>query len=99
SVSHYFTKLKGLWDELNNFRPNYRCGKCTCGGVKDVTAHYQMECIMAFLMSLNGTYAQIRGQLLLLDPLPPINKVFSRRKTTYNWTSIEFLEPNYSILI
>ncbi|KZV54315.1 hypothetical protein F511_34689 [Dorcoceras hygrometricum] len=77
SVSHYFTKLKGLWDELSNFRPNCTCGKCTCGGVKELTAHHQMEYVMAFLMGLNDTYAQIRGQLLLLDPLPPINKVFS----------------------
>ncbi|KZT75822.1 hypothetical protein F511_47153, partial [Dorcoceras hygrometricum] len=72
-----FTKLKGLWDELSNFRPNCTCGKCTCGGVKELTAHHQMEYVMAFLMGLNDTYAQIRGQLLLLDPLPPINKVFS----------------------
>lgn len=32
---------------------------------------------MSFLMSLNESYAQIRGQLLLMDPLLPINKVFS----------------------
>ena len=28
-------------------------------------------------MGLNKTFAQVRGQLLLMDPLPPINKVFS----------------------
>ncbi|XP_024017565.1 uncharacterized protein LOC112090456 isoform X2 [Morus notabilis] len=32
---------------------------------------------MSFLMGLNDSFAQIRGQLLLLDPLPPINKVFA----------------------
>lgn len=32
---------------------------------------------MSFLMGLNESYAQIRGQLLLMDPIPPINKVFS----------------------
>ena len=32
---------------------------------------------MSFLMGLNDSYAQVRGQLLLMDPLPPINKVFS----------------------
>ncbi|KZV31242.1 DNA glycosylase [Dorcoceras hygrometricum] len=92
SVSHYFTKLKGLWDELSNFRPNCTCGKCTCGGVKELTAHHQMEYVMAFLMGLNDTYAQIRGQLLLLDPLPPINKVFSlisqEERQANNWTPI-----------
>ena len=28
-------------------------------------------------MGLNDSFSQIHGQLLLLDPLPPINKVFS----------------------
>ena len=32
---------------------------------------------MSFLMGLNDSFSQIRGQLLLIDPLPPINKVFS----------------------
>ena len=32
---------------------------------------------MSFLMGLNESFAQVRGQLLLMDPLPPINKVFS----------------------
>ena len=32
---------------------------------------------MSFLMGLNDSFAQIRGQLLFLDPIPPINKVFS----------------------
>jgi len=28
-------------------------------------------------MGLNDSYAHIRGQILLIDPLPPMNKVFS----------------------
>ena len=31
---------------------------------------------MSFLMGLNDSYSEVRGQLLLMDPLPPINKVF-----------------------
>lgn len=36
-----------------------------------------MEYVMSFLMGLNDYYSQVRGQLLLMDPIPPINKVFS----------------------
>ena len=48
-----------------------------CGGVKELANYFQMEYAMSFLMGLNDTFAQIRGQILLLDPPPPINKVFS----------------------
>ena len=77
SVSVYFTKLKSLWEELSVYRPVCSCNRCTCGGVKALTDHYQMEYIMSFLMGLNDSFSQVRGQLLLMDPLPPINKVFS----------------------
>ncbi|KAA8537887.1 hypothetical protein F0562_027533 [Nyssa sinensis] len=74
SVSHYFTQLKGLWDELNNFRP---LPACTCGASKTLLKYQQQEQVMYFLMGLNESYSLVRGQVLLMDPLPPINKVFS----------------------
>ena len=48
SVSVYFTKLKALWEELSNFRPSCSCGKCTCGGVKELTSYFQREYVMCF---------------------------------------------------
>ena len=32
---------------------------------------------MQFLMGLNESYASTRGQILMLDPLPPVAKVFN----------------------
>ena len=77
SASVYFTKLKVLGEELSNYIPICTCGKCTCGGVKALNTHYQMEYIMSFLMGLNYSFCQVRGQLLLMDPLQAINTVFS----------------------
>ncbi|KAL2533063.1 Retrotran gag 3 domain-containing protein [Abeliophyllum distichum] len=37
----------------------------------------QEEYVLQFLMGLNESYSQARAQILMLDPLPPINKVFS----------------------
>jgi len=64
TINAYYTKFKGLWVEFSNYRT------CTCG-------HQVEECIMSFLMGLNETYAAVRGQILLMDPVPPLSKVFS----------------------
>ncbi|XP_061340834.1 uncharacterized protein LOC133287279 [Gastrolobium bilobum] len=61
SVSVYFTKLKSIWEELSNFRPSCNCGKCICGGVRNLASYYQMEYTMAFLMGLNDSFAQVRA--------------------------------------
>lgn len=50
---------------------------CVCGGNKKIAEHHQMEYVMFFLMGLHESFAQVRGQLLLMDPIPPINKVFA----------------------
>lgn len=77
SVSIYFTKLKTTWEELSNYRPVCSCSKCTCGGVKNPSSYYQIEYVMSFLIGLNDSYSQVRGQLLFMDPLPSTNKAFA----------------------
>ncbi|KAA8536734.1 hypothetical protein F0562_029212 [Nyssa sinensis] len=77
SVSIYFTKVKTIWEELSNYRPNCSCGKCYCGGVKNLNDYHQTEYIMSFLMGLDDSFSQVSGQLLLMDSMPPINRVFS----------------------
>lgn len=76
-VSMYFTKLKAVREELLNFRPSCSCGKCTCGGVKELSEFIQNEYVTQFLMGLNETFTQARGLVLLMDPIPPMNNVFS----------------------
>ena len=64
TINAYYTKFKGLWDEFTNYR------NCTCG-------HQVEDCTMSFLMELNDTYSAIRGQILFMDPIPTLSKVFS----------------------
>lgn len=40
-------------------------------------AFQSQECVMQFLMGLNESYSQIRAQILMMDPLPSISKIFS----------------------
>ena len=64
SINANYTKFKGLWDEFSTYRT------CTYG-------HHVEDCTMSFLMGLNEIYTTIRGQILLMDPIPPLSKVFS----------------------
>ncbi|KAF8389291.1 hypothetical protein HHK36_025984 [Tetracentron sinense] len=74
TIGAYYTKLKGLWDEQDTF-----CSipTCTCGTVKEVLQFQQSQKTMKFLMGLNEAYTAVRGQILLMDPLPTVNKAHS----------------------
>lgn len=59
SVTTYFAKLKTLWNELSSYRPVCSCGLCSCNDVKEMNTYFQTEYVMAFLMGLNDSFAQI----------------------------------------
>jgi len=80
SVTNYFTKIKILRDELCNFRPIPSCDASATGSCKSVLAfqkYREIDSVLCFLQGLNDSYNQARSQLLMLDPLPCLDKVFS----------------------
>jgi len=91
SVSLYFTKLKGLWDELVNYRP---IPECSCGSSKSNLDYQHQDYVFQFLMGLNDSFSHIRGQILLIDPMPPINKVFSLVLQEERQRNISILSPS-----
>ncbi|KAB5561469.1 hypothetical protein DKX38_006426 [Salix brachista] len=93
SVSGYFTTLKGLWDELANHQP---IPTCTCGALKTILAYHHQQHVYQFLMGLNENYSQVRGQILLMDPLPPINKVFSLVVQEERQRTISSASPSFN---
>jgi hypothetical protein len=70
SVSQYYTRLKILWGELNNYRPISVCNCCSCGRIKSVLEIHGQDKIYQFLMGLNDSFSAVRAQILLTDPLP-----------------------------
>ncbi|XP_073067251.1 uncharacterized protein [Primulina eburnea] len=74
NISAYYTRLRTLWDELKDFQP---IAPCHCGSMKQRVNFQNHECVLQFLMGLNDSYAQIRAQILMMDPLPVISKAFS----------------------
>jgi len=73
-VGAYFTRIKSFWDELSNYRPS---PSCSCGSMKTIHDYFHHEYVFQFLMGLNDSFSYIMGKILLLEPLPPINKMFS----------------------
>lgn len=74
SISSYYTQLKALWDEFDQYRS---IPSCSCGALKILQCYHQEDQTLQFLMGLDDKYTADRGQILLLEPLPPISKVFS----------------------
>jgi len=73
-VSTYFGNLKTLWDEMIIYNP---MPLYTCGQLKMLNERYQRDYVIQFLMGLNDQYTNARDQIMLIEPLPSINKVFS----------------------
>ena len=74
SVVTYFTKLKGFWDELSALCP---IPSYSCGAMKEALQYQHRQRAMKFLMGLNESYSEIRGQILSMDPHPSVNQAYS----------------------
>ncbi|XP_050204953.1 uncharacterized protein LOC126654991 isoform X2 [Mercurialis annua] len=80
TVVEYFTHLKEMWDELVNLRPIPGCAcdpQCKCGVFDRLKVYKDNDTVIKFLKGLNENFATFRSQILIMEPLPTINKVFS----------------------
>ncbi|XP_060200101.1 uncharacterized protein LOC132628328 [Lycium barbarum] len=85
-IATYFTKLKKLWDELDTLNADINCGcNCSCGGKDKLTKSIQDERLMHFLMGLNDSYASVRGNMLIISPLPNGTINNFHRSSSVNW--------------
>ena len=73
-MTDYFTNFKVLWDELENQDP---LPSCACGVMQILMDKHDREYVIRFLMGLNENYATVRSQILMRDPVPLMNKVYS----------------------
>ncbi|KAK4735030.1 hypothetical protein R3W88_009291 [Solanum pinnatisectum] len=78
NIAGYFTKLKRLWDELDSLDSQDKCTYvCICEGKQKLEKFVDDKMLIQFLMGLNDTYAQARGNILMMNPLPNINVAYS----------------------
>lgn len=80
TIMNYFTQLHILQDELENFRLDLVCGcaiLCSCNALVNAKTQKSQDQVIQFLKGLNGEYTTVKTQILIIDPLPPINKLFA----------------------
>ncbi|KAJ4964975.1 hypothetical protein NE237_016824 [Protea cynaroides] len=73
-ISTYYINLKGFWNELSSYR---KLPTCSCGALNDLSTTIEIDHLMNFLQNLNDSYSKVLSQILLMEPLPQINKAYS----------------------
>ncbi|GJS42865.1 cysteine-rich receptor-like protein kinase 8 [Tanacetum coccineum] len=78
AIEIYYHKLKGLWDDYDTLEAPYMCVcVCDCKNRRVHGERDQRKRLIQFLMGLDECYANIRGQILLMNPMPTVAKAYS----------------------
>jgi len=83
-----------LWNELDNYT---KVPSCTCGVAETMAKILKQEKVHQFLMGLNdGPFSTIRSQILSLDPLTALYRVFNMvQKEKHHKRIMGTREPRY----
>jgi hypothetical protein len=80
SVTSFYSDLKTLWEELEIYMPIPTCTcpvRCVCEVMRIARHNHHLLHAMRFLTGLNDSFNVVKSQILLLDPLPSMTKIFS----------------------
>lgn len=74
TIVTYYTKLKALWDELDDY---VDVNECTCLAATKQARDKEVEKLHQFLMGLDmELYGPVCSQILNTKPLPSVSKAF-----------------------
>ncbi|GAV68976.1 UBN2_3 domain-containing protein [Cephalotus follicularis] len=99
SVSAYFTHLKSHRDELSS---HISPPDCSWGASQKFLSSIQQDQAMKFLQGLHESFAPLRSQLLLQDPLPSVRKLYSlvlQEEKQREIQSSHLIKPEASALV
>ncbi|XP_070021418.1 uncharacterized protein [Nicotiana sylvestris] len=89
-ITFYFKKMRSLWDELNS---SYVGPTCSCGALPKFIEDQQL---FQFLNGLNDSYTTVKSAIMLMNPLPPINKAYSLLQQDESQREAHSAAPNFS---
>ena len=78
SISEFYTKIMGIWDEMDSQDPLAICGcnNCNCDTGRKNLKSQQDSRVMMFLMKLNDDYVQARTNILMMSELPTLASAY-----------------------
>ena len=79
NIASYHTKAKKVWDEMSCLAvlPSCTCSKCTCNVPQKLRKFHEDQKVIQFLMGLNESDTTVRGNILMMSPLPSLAQVYS----------------------
>lgn len=80
TITQYYTNLKKLWKELDNFWPFPTCScnpKFSYNLISTFKSYRYSNHVIRFLKGLNEQYVLIQSQIMLMTHVPHINKALS----------------------
>ncbi|GJW77064.1 cysteine-rich receptor-like protein kinase 8 [Tanacetum coccineum] len=78
TVEVYYHKLKGLWNEFDALEALHLCiYVCNCENGKENGEMDQRKRLVQFLLGIDDSYLNIRGQILFMQPLPSVVKAYN----------------------
>ncbi|KAK2429089.1 hypothetical protein QL285_027556 [Trifolium repens] len=80
TATEFYTELKVLWEELEIYMhvPQCTCrSRCSCEAMRSARHNHLILYAIRFLTGLNDNFVMVKSQIMLIDPLPHMNKIFS----------------------
>ncbi|XP_019175636.1 PREDICTED: uncharacterized protein LOC109170958 [Ipomoea nil] len=104
TINEYFTKCNALWEQLNAMRPLpiYECNpRCSCTLLSKIQKEKEDDRVIRFLEGLNDEFETLKSGILVMDPIPTMEKVLNmalkiERKTngSLNQKNIQVVQSN-----
>ncbi|CAL1377952.1 unnamed protein product [Linum trigynum] len=78
SVSQFYTKLRGLWDEIEALTPSLECtcAGCSCNVKRRQREVREGERLFDFLMGLDAPFSTVKSQILAMKPIPSLAEAY-----------------------
>ncbi|XP_075096203.1 uncharacterized protein LOC142174321 [Nicotiana tabacum] len=78
NIATYFNNMKTIWDEIEllDARVVCSCAECKCGASEKNNALEERQKLVQFLMGLNESYTSCRGNIMMMNPLPDIDRAY-----------------------